>query len=317
MGTQEPKRRRRDRGDGTVAWDKVNKCYVGRISLGYNRDGTRKRPTVWGRTKTEVREKLDELREEINAGVRTPVNYTIELCVKDWLDSIERDPHTMETIVGQAKNWIYPKIGATKLRDFTATDADNFFKELGQVLSKRTLVMIKSTLRRSIRRAQVHNLIARNVVELIDLPSGQPGRPSRAMTQAQASRVLRAASGQRSGFVKVVRASKGRDGVAHAATETGELACGNKPHPDATVIDVSAELTDTTCHTCRSQLGLDDSDEANGRLEALFVVSITLGLRPGELRKLTWDHGRRARAATPRRPSRSALSNSRSVRSPR
>jgi integrase len=29
---------------------------------------------------------------------------------------------------------------------------------------------------------------------------------------------------------------------------------------------------------------------ANGRLEALFVISITLGLRPGELRKLTWDH---------------------------
>jgi integrase len=35
---------------------------------------------------------------------------------------------------------------------------------------------------------------------------------------------------------------------------------------------------------------LDDSDEANGRLEALFVISITLGLRTGELRKLTWDH---------------------------
>jgi len=29
---------------------------------------------------------------------------------------------------------------------------------------------------------------------------------------------------------------------------------------------------------------------ANRRLEALFVLSITLGLRPGELRKLSWDH---------------------------
>ena len=53
---------------------------------------------------------------------------------------------------------------------------------------------------------------------------------------------------------------------------------------------MSAELKDTTCRTCRSQLGLDDSDEANGGLEALFVISITLGLRPGELRNLTWDH---------------------------
>ena len=48
------------------------------------------------------------------------------------------------------------------------------------MLGKRSLVMIKSTLRRSIRRAQVHDLIGRNVVELIDLPTGQPAtRPAR------------------------------------------------------------------------------------------------------------------------------------------
>ncbi len=163
MAAQGPKKRRRDRGDGTIWWDKINKCYVGSVSLGFNSDGSRKRPSVRGRTKTEAKEKLEELRQEINAGVRTPATYTVELCVRDWPDSIERDPHTMETLTGQAKNWIYPKIGATKLRDFTATDADKFFKRLGQQLSKRTLVMIKSTLRRSIRRAQVHNLIARNV----------------------------------------------------------------------------------------------------------------------------------------------------------
>lgn len=44
----------------------------------------------------------------------------------------------MATITGQAKNWIYPKIGKTKLKDFTATDADKFFKELGGVLGKRS-----------------------------------------------------------------------------------------------------------------------------------------------------------------------------------
>ncbi|MGA9831313.1 MAG: hypothetical protein WBQ71_09350 [Trebonia sp.] len=53
---------------------------------------------------------------------------------------------------------------------------------------------------------------------------------------------------------------------------------------------MSTELKDVTCRSCRSQLRLDDSDEANGRLQALFVISITLGRRPGELRMLTWDH---------------------------
>ena len=38
-----------------------------------------------------------------------------------------------------------------------------------------------------------------------------------------------------------------------------------------------------------ANLGLDADANENRRLEALFVLSITLGLRPGELRKLAWD----------------------------
>jgi integrase len=285
-----PKKRRRDRGDGTIAWDKVNKCYVGRLSHGFNSDGkTRNRPSVWGKTKTEVKQKLDKLREELDAGIRTPATYTIEQCVKDWLDSIERDEHTLATWRSQANKWIYPKIGTTKLKDFTATDADKFFKELAKSLGKRSLIMIKSTLRRSIRRAQVHDLIGRNVVELIDLPTGQPGHPSRAMTQDQATKVLKTASGKATGYVKAVKASKGGYGATHAATETGELACGTKPHKNATITEVSQETKDATCRSCRCQLGMDDETDANLRFEALFVLAITLGLRPGELRKLTWD----------------------------
>jgi integrase len=288
-----PKKRRRDRGDGTIAWDKVNKCYVGRLSHGFNSDGkTRNRPSVWGKTKTEVKEKLDKLRDELDAGIRTPTTYTIEQCVRDWLDSIERDEHTLATWRSQANKWIYPKIGATKLKEFTATDADKFFKELADSLGKRSLIMIKSTLRRSIRRAQVHDLIGRNVVELIDLPTGQPGQPSRAMTQDQATKVLKTASGKTTGYVKAVKAvkaSKGRYGATHAATETGDLACGTKPHKNATITEASQEPKDATCRSCRSQLGIDNETDANLRLEALFVLAITLGLRPGELRKLTWD----------------------------
>src|ERR1700743_2806092 len=89
-----PKRRRRDRGDGTIAWDKANKVYVGKLSLGYNSDGqTRNRPSVRGKTKAEAKDNLSKLRDEIKAGIRTPASYTIELCVKDWRHSARRDPH--------------------------------------------------------------------------------------------------------------------------------------------------------------------------------------------------------------------------------
>jgi hypothetical protein len=283
-------RRRRERGDDGISWDKINKCYVGTISLGYDGTGKRLRRTVRGKTKAEVRDKLDKLHDEINAGIRTPATYTVGQCVADWLDSLELNPSTMATYRGQAGKWIYPKIGAMKLKDFKVTDADQFFRDIAGALGKSSLVEIKSTLRRSIRRSQKHDLIARNVAELVDLPQGRPGRPSRAMTEEQASKVLQAASGKMTGYVKVVKASKGRYGATHAATETGKLACGTKPLKDALVTETSTELKETTCRSCRTQLGLDQDADESRRLEALFVLSLMLGLRPGELRKLAWDH---------------------------
>jgi hypothetical protein len=167
--TPKPKRRR-ERGDDGIPWDKVNKCYVGTISLSYDDTGKRLRRFVRGKTKQEVKDKLNDLHDEIKAGVWTPATYTVKQCVMDWLDSLELDPHTLATYRGQAEKWIYPKIGAKKLAEFKATDADRFMRDAAKVLSKSSLVKIKSTLVRSIHRAQKYDLIGKNVAELVDLP---------------------------------------------------------------------------------------------------------------------------------------------------
>jgi integrase len=276
-------------GDG-ISWDKTNKCYEGTISLGYDSSGKRRRRHVRAKTKPEVKEKLDAIRQEINAGIETPATYTVQQCVADWLDSLELDPLTVATYRSQAEQWIYPRIGAAKLKDFKATDADRFFRDAAKALSKASLVKMKSTLTRSIRRAQKYDLIGRNVVELVDLPRGRPGRPSRAMNEDQAAQVLSAAGGSATGYVRVVKVSQGRDAATHAATAAGELACGTKARVRAPVIEIGTDLGTVTCLSCRTELGTDDSANEPDRLEALFVLSITLGLRPGELRKLSWDH---------------------------
>lgn len=203
------------------------------------------------------KDRLQEVRDEIKVGVRTSPTYTIEDCVKDWLASLERDPHTMETITGQAQKWIYPRIGPKKLRRFKVDDADKFFREIAPFLSQRLLVMIKSTLRRSIRRAQARDLIGRNVIDLIDLPPGRPGRSSRAMTEEEAGAVLKAARGRVDRYTRVVKASNGRYGATHAATEGGTLACGTRPHPKAAITEVGSDLQAATCRSCRTQLGLE------------------------------------------------------------
>ena len=79
---------------------------------------------------------------DIKAGIHTPATYTVRQCVADWLDSLTLAPVTVAEYRGQAEKWIYPKLGATtKLKDFKATDADRFFKDLGKMLGKRSLMM--------------------------------------------------------------------------------------------------------------------------------------------------------------------------------
>ena len=97
---------RRGRGDDGISWDKINKCHVGTVSLGYDATGKRIRRTVRGRTKAEVKGKLDALHDEIKAGIRTPATYTVEQCVRDWLDSLKLDPETVAGYRSQAEKWI-------------------------------------------------------------------------------------------------------------------------------------------------------------------------------------------------------------------
>ncbi len=52
--------------------------------------------------------------------------------------------------------------------------------------------------------------------------------PAQPEPQQQAATVLKTASGKATGYVRVVKASNGRYGATHAASQTGALGCGTK-----------------------------------------------------------------------------------------
>jgi hypothetical protein len=79
--------KRRGHGDDSIYFDQVNACWVASVSLGYSPDGKRKRRTVRGKTKTEVRDKLKILREDISVRVQAPAGYTVRQAVDDWLET--------------------------------------------------------------------------------------------------------------------------------------------------------------------------------------------------------------------------------------
>ena len=88
-----------------------------------------------------------------------------------------------------------PALGARKLRDLSAEDVDHWLAAKARTLSTRTLRDIRSILSRSIARAQARDKVKRNVVLLCDVPAGREGRPSKALTLAQAEQLLDAEEG--------------------------------------------------------------------------------------------------------------------------
>jgi integrase len=84
-------------------------------------------------------------------------------------------------------------LGARKLRDLSATDVDRWLLAKAKTLSTSTLGNLYSILNRAVKRAMARDLVKRNVVQLCDIPKGQIGRPSKALTLEQTKAVLAAA----------------------------------------------------------------------------------------------------------------------------
>jgi len=191
--------KRRGRGDDAIYFDKSKGSYVGAVSLGYTAAGARRRRKVYGKTKAEVRDKLKELRTEIETGITSSARCTVTDTVRRWLDVglKGRDPHTIDKCRTLAENHIVPAIGAAKLRDLTADDVDDWLECKASELATSTLQELLSILRRSITLAQRRDLVARNVASLVTAPKGTEGRPSKALTMDQADAVLTAASRSR------------------------------------------------------------------------------------------------------------------------
>jgi hypothetical protein len=58
---------------------------VGAVSLGFSASAGRVRQKVSGRTKAEVRDKLRELRQQVDSGLRPRRRYTVADTLADWL----------------------------------------------------------------------------------------------------------------------------------------------------------------------------------------------------------------------------------------
>jgi integrase len=205
-----PGRKRRGYGEDSVYFDHAGECrdgehhrscpgrWRGSVSLGFGTDGRRVRRKVSGRTRTEVKDKLQDLHDEMREGIRSSPTYTVQGAVDDWL-AHGLDGRSAKT-VSTNREVLAPLttlIGAAKLRELTAADVRSALARLATTRSTRTVQIAHNGLVRALRYAEANDLVGRNVAALVTPPKGLEGRPSRSLTLAQAQALIKAAQTSR------------------------------------------------------------------------------------------------------------------------
>lgn len=185
--------KRRSKGDGAIFFDEKRKKYVGQISLGYDENGKRKRKTVYGDSKTEVKNKLKNIEFQVYTGTFVDKNdITIYHLAKQLLDdklnqNEIKEPtyfRHMETL--KALRAIYN----TPLQDVTETQIRHFFNN-NLNYSQSVLNKMYGLLNRTLKEANRRKIISENPMEYIKRPnSKQTTIKVRALTKDEQRKLI-------------------------------------------------------------------------------------------------------------------------------
>lgn len=167
--------KKRGQNEGTITKRKDGR-YMGRIRLGYDVNGKEVRRTVYGRTKREVLEKLDVLKQLWRQGYPVAVEQqTVRQHLTCWLEEVAKPsirPSTYRSYEQIVRNHLIPALGRNRLTALTPQHVQimiNAKTEAG--LAPNSVRTIRAVLRKALNQAVKYGQVPRNVAALADPPA--------------------------------------------------------------------------------------------------------------------------------------------------
>ncbi len=183
-------RRRRARGEGSIYRTEEGR-WRGAI-LGPNPEtGGRKRYVVSGRSQVEVRERLADLRRQLETAGRPTSRMTTGDYLAAWVAAEESRvrPSTYRGREQFVRTYLVPALGHIPLADLRPSDVDRLMTSImTRGRSGRTAAHVRATLRRALGEAQRDGLVLRNVAALSRPPKIEP--PQLHVLTAEQTRTL-------------------------------------------------------------------------------------------------------------------------------
>jgi integrase len=181
--------KRRSRGEGSIYFLKSKGLWVSKITLP---DGTYK--VKYGKFQKDVRTHHQDSLSQLRRGILPKDDaITIGEFLESYMETVGKNklrPRTQEMYLSLIRCHIVPSLGKVKLTELRPDHLQNFYSiKLKSGLSKRTVQLLHSTLRRVLNQAVTWEMISRNVCKLVQAP--RPDRKAPAFyTQEQINILL-------------------------------------------------------------------------------------------------------------------------------
>ncbi|MAG37280.1 MAG: hypothetical protein CL878_13685 [Dehalococcoidia bacterium] len=151
MGIRRAGGKRRARGEGSI-FQRADGLWRGCVMVGYKPDGGLDKRWVAGKTQDAVRQKLDALRQQHQAGTlldRSTAGVTVKAYLEHWLDASATTlrPRTIHRYGELVRLHIIPALGKRRLLTLRPDHVQQFYaSKLAAGLAAQTVVHIHRAL---------------------------------------------------------------------------------------------------------------------------------------------------------------------------
>jgi integrase len=194
---------KRGNKEGSIYRRESDGKWCATITLGRNTYGKFIRKTFYGKTRSDVAEKLHEAKEQTRLGVDLNAgNITVEEWLQRYFEVYKATvvrPVTYEGYLVTAKNYIYPYIGKLKVKSLRPDIIQEWLNNLSTtpqkhnpnaVLSARTINFSRTLLKAALEQACRDGIIIRNPVSSSKAAS-KDRRKWQALTREEQQRLIK------------------------------------------------------------------------------------------------------------------------------
>ena len=190
--------KKRGNGEGTI-YQRPDGTWCTQITV--YADGRRKRPTLYGKTRKEVADKLNKALSDRDGGLSFDAdNLKLGDYLRRWLEDSKKGsvkPATYHGYERMVRNHLAPTLGRIKLKALTPTHLRGLYRQKTDAgLSARTVGYVHATLHNALEQAVNDGLVARNVADAVKPPRMQR-EEIEPLTPKQARKLLEAVAGDR------------------------------------------------------------------------------------------------------------------------